>query len=84
MRLKIERKNLKNISWKVVRVWARTVQPDEVISSAFWKYLLSTKQWELTDEKVEPKKAEKRSEKKSEKKAEWEKKDSKKKTKKSK
>lgn len=74
------RKNLKNISWKVVRVWARTVQPDEVISSVFWKYLLSTKQWELTDEKVEPKKVEKRSEKK----AEWEKKDSKKKTKKSK
>lgn len=71
MKLKIQRKVLKNVSWRTLRFWRNEVKDWETVTTAFWKYLLSTKQRELTDEEVkqEPKAEKKTTKKKTSKKS---------------
>lgn len=69
MKLRLQRKTLKNVSWRTLRVGVNEVKDWETITTAFWKYLLSTKQRELTDEEVkqEPKSEKKATKKRSKK-----------------
>lgn len=82
MRIRAERKIIKNVSQRAIRFWRTEVQPDETITTVFWKHFVSTWRRELTDTENAPKKAEKKVDKKEE--VKEEKKETKKKSKKSK